>query len=488
MASEFEHELLKLSKFNLWRIHGTLFELLSDNGFECKWPTVLEKQRDVIPLADFERHLTQLQAKPEPPLRFWQKTLAGDRTAVLRRQVTKLQQEMDARRQRMQEKRMPAEIIDSEWNEYQRQMTSLSAALPESKTGTRSAPVAIASNPLTLAAAKDSAPATPLGTGATVATAATDSTSNMDTRPKKVKKVKIVVKKKTKKKVKSLSGKTGKTGQTGKTGKSLGGTKVKKRKEGNSSKATDDDDALHMSEWEMRLVLVAQSRPVAATAAHDASRPGPRRCALFHDDDNDDNDDDDDDDERNDENDLKDDKSHGHSERDGKVSLLTKQNQDGQRQSPTAMDETTDTVETAATQRLLVLFGKERILGKLAVDQLAAFLNKVCVHQLILVTHSGFTPWGQGPLGKLRARYAIRTFRHEDLLTNFMKHQLIKPHIKINEDEKRALMQRHRLSQVEDLPKIRAKDPVCVYKNFKRGDVIRIRNIGAPDNYRLVVD
>jgi len=190
-------------------------------------------------------------------------------------------------------------------------------------------------------------------------------------------------------------------------------------------------------------------------------------------------------------------------------------------------------------ERLAVLFGRERGLGVVAVTELAKLLlqNQAAQQQsrtycdttnaatvgnvaatprttnsgavatatlsssvrvpnnalsgIIVVTGHGFTSFAQGPLNKLAERYGVslRTFLHELLLTDKTTHVLVKPHIKLNPAEVDELLQRYKIqSQPQQLPKLYRTDRIAQHFNFQLGDVVKIVNVAAPPDFRIVVD
>lgn len=71
------------------------------------------------------------------------------------------------------------------------------------------------------------------------------------------------------------------------------------------------------------------------------------------------------------------------------------------------------------------------------------------------------------------------------------KHILVPKHTKLNEAEKKALFQKHRIT-VRELPKISLKDPAIAKLKLKSGDVVKIMrkslSAGEAAFYRGVID
>jgi DNA-directed RNA polymerase subunit H (RpoH/RPB5) len=140
-------------------------------------------------------------------------------------------------------------------------------------------------------------------------------------------------------------------------------------------------------------------------------------------------------------------------------------------------------------EKLVVLFGKEKILGVVAITELSKYLKQASLQHVILITAQGFTAFAQGPLNKLRAQYSVRTFVHDELLVNVTKHILVKPHVKLGDNERVELLRKYKIdNDPEQLPKLMKTDPIALYYNFNVGDIVAISNVGTPTNYRLVVN
>ena len=64
-------------------------------------------------------------------------------------------------------------------------------------------------------------------------------------------------------------------------------------------------------------------------------------------------------------------------------------------------------------------------------------------------------------------------FLFEDLIVNVTRHILVPQHIKLLEDEKKALLERYNV-KLSQLPRLLRSDPICKYYGFEKGDVIKI--------------
>jgi DNA-directed RNA polymerase subunit H (RpoH/RPB5) len=145
--------------------------------------------------------------------------------------------------------------------------------------------------------------------------------------------------------------------------------------------------------------------------------------------------------------------------------------------------------ESEAMETLVVLFGRDYILGVGAVNELTQYLQQHPVSSVIVVTKQSFTAWARGPLSKLCEHYSIRTFLHEQLLVDKTKHVLVKPHLKLDDQDRQRLLRTFKVEEnPEQLPKIFRSEPMALHFNLQAGEIVKIVNVGAPPNYRLVVN
>lgn len=74
---------------------------------------------------------------------------------------------------------------------------------------------------------------------------------------------------------------------------------------------------------------------------------------------------------------------------------------------------------------------------------------------------------------------------------NVSKHILVPTHIKLNESEKKELLEKYKIS-VSELPKISIKDPAIESLKVKAGDIIKIirksQTAGTGVFYRSVIN
>lgn len=76
----------------------------------------------------------------------------------------------------------------------------------------------------------------------------------------------------------------------------------------------------------------------------------------------------------------------------------------------------------------------------------------------------------------------IEVFTNIEMSINITKHKYYSPHIKLNDNEKKQLLNKYG----NHLPIILKSDPVVRYLNFKKGDVLKIIRKNDYIHYRLV--
>lgn len=127
------------------------------------------------------------------------------------------------------------------------------------------------------------------------------------------------------------------------------------------------------------------------------------------------------------------------------------------------------------------------------VKQTRAFAHTLAEHNY---TTGIFITLGQPASQALRAfepliEQGIRAenFREEDLLVNITKHELVPKHILLSDEEKKVLLDRYRLREVQ-LPRIQSDDPVARYLGLRKGQVVKIirksETAGRYASYRWV--
>lgn len=69
----------------------------------------------------------------------------------------------------------------------------------------------------------------------------------------------------------------------------------------------------------------------------------------------------------------------------------------------------------------------------------------------------------------------IQTFEYKQLIINITKHMYQPKFRRVTEKEEKNILQQYRTTK-EFLPKILSEDPVCEYYNWKKGDIIEMKD------------
>ena len=80
------------------------------------------------------------------------------------------------------------------------------------------------------------------------------------------------------------------------------------------------------------------------------------------------------------------------------------------------------------------------------------------------------------------SEFEIEVFTYDEMSINITNHKYYFPHIKINDVEKKQLLDKYG----KHLPIILKTDPVVRYLNFKKGDILKIIRKDDFIHYRLV--
>lgn len=133
-------------------------------------------------------------------------------------------------------------------------------------------------------------------------------------------------------------------------------------------------------------------------------------------------------------------------------------------------------------------------IGKPILKDLIKFIdnnNYEALTDLILISQSGLTPSAEKSVWqKLSTKYNCRSLIYSFLEINLTKHKsYYKPHIRLTPQQIKEFMANYQILDSEELlnmPGILINDPICIYHDFKLGDIILTSNTGKADNYRMV--
>jgi DNA-directed RNA polymerases I, II, and III subunit RPABC1 len=112
------------------------------------------------------------------------------------------------------------------------------------------------------------------------------------------------------------------------------------------------------------------------------------------------------------------------------------------------------------------------------------------VPKAVIVVEKGLTSLAKTSLTVFAPDYVMEHFLEAELLVNITQHELVPQHTLLTADEKRLLLERHKLKETQ-LPRILVTDPVARFYGLRRGDVVKIRRpsetAGEYITYRFVL-
>nr|XP_027193883.1 DNA-directed RNA polymerases I, II, and III subunit RPABC1-like [Dermatophagoides pteronyssinus] len=123
---------------------------------------------------------------------------------------------------------------------------------------------------------------------------------------------------------------------------------------------------------------------------------------------------------------------------------------------------------------------------KVLVDQ----MEERSINYTILIGQQPLTSFAVNTIKDLLPNFHIEFFLESELLVNITKHELVPKHIKLNENEKEAILKQYKISDIH-LPRICTTDAVARYLGLRRGDIVKIirpsESAGKYITYRLCV-
>eukprot|EP00053_Salpingoeca_punica_P004701 m.50457 g.50457 ORF g.50457 m.50457 type:complete len:212 (+) comp12907_c0_seq1:241-876(+) len=140
--------------------------------------------------------------------------------------------------------------------------------------------------------------------------------------------------------------------------------------------------------------------------------------------------------------------------------------------------------------RMWIIFPEEPKIGVKSIRNCVIRMDETSVKRALIVLQSGMTPSAKKALLECaESGQLIQPFEEEELIVNITKHELVPRHVLLNEEEKADLLLRYKLKE-QQLPRIKAADPVVRYYGYKRGQVVKIIRpspiAGRSITYRLV--
>ncbi|KAM3133547.1 hypothetical protein pb186bvf_014389 [Paramecium bursaria] len=145
-----------------------------------------------------------------------------------------------------------------------------------------------------------------------------------------------------------------------------------------------------------------------------------------------------------------------------------------------------------------VSFERDRIVDYTRTDKLIQRLKSGQCSQILLITNGDpnntktVDKKAKSEIDKLNKEqnFRIELFHIDDLIFDITKHELVPRHIPINDEEKRALLQKYRMTESQ-LPRILLSDPVAKFLGLRQGNVVKIirrsETAGEYVTYRIAV-
>ncbi len=108
----------------------------------------------------------------------------------------------------------------------------------------------------------------------------------------------------------------------------------------------------------------------------------------------------------------------------------------------------------------------------------------------IILISDVLSPQAKQKIADINNIIPVTYFTISELMVNITEHSYVPKHELLNEDEKKALLKRYKITE-NQLPKILTKEPVAKYLGLKRGDVVRIirdsETAGKYVTYRITI-
>eukprot|EP00013_Stygamoeba_regulata_P022198 CAMPEP_0177644190 /NCGR_PEP_ID=MMETSP0447-20121125/8550_1 /TAXON_ID=0 /ORGANISM="Stygamoeba regulata, Strain BSH-02190019" /LENGTH=209 /DNA_ID=CAMNT_0019146523 /DNA_START=50 /DNA_END=679 /DNA_ORIENTATION=- len=142
------------------------------------------------------------------------------------------------------------------------------------------------------------------------------------------------------------------------------------------------------------------------------------------------------------------------------------------------------------TDKIFVFFPEDQKVGVKPIRKFCERMKDESVGRAIIVVQQNPTPYAKQALQEMSGKLVLETFQETELLVNITQHVLVPQHVVLNDDEKKALLQKYKL-QENLLPRIQVQDPVARYYGLQRGQVVKIirpsETAGRYLTYRWVV-
>ncbi|KAL7667384.1 hypothetical protein ACOME3_010799 [Neoechinorhynchus agilis] len=146
--------------------------------------------------------------------------------------------------------------------------------------------------------------------------------------------------------------------------------------------------------------------------------------------------------------------------------------------------------DQTASRNLLVYFVESEKFGIHFIETTILKLYTEKAEHCILISKKLPTAKAMNLMKHGKHECTIEHFLDSELMFNITQHELVPPHIRMSEDEKKVILEKYGLSE-NQLPVLLRTDPVAKYYGFEKGTLVRIvRSSEASGKYiyyRLVL-
>lgn len=122
---------------------------------------------------------------------------------------------------------------------------------------------------------------------------------------------------------------------------------------------------------------------------------------------------------------------------------------------------------------LIVFFPDDATVGVKPIRTYVERMVEQSVFKAMIVIRNSITPSASKICASMAPKYLIEQFMEAELVVNITEHVLVPQHIVTTDDEKKALLKKYHLKEIQ-LPRIQIHDPVARYYGLQRGQVVKI--------------
>lgn len=140
------------------------------------------------------------------------------------------------------------------------------------------------------------------------------------------------------------------------------------------------------------------------------------------------------------------------------------------------------------TDQIFIFFSSEEKLGVKEINNYRDRMSTSNVNRALVIYQTNVSSFAASSLNT-SSKTTVELFKESELIVNITKHKLVPKHIVLTSEEKKALLDKYKLSESQ-LPRIQKDDPVAKYYGLKRLQVVKIirdsETAGKYVTYRIV--